>query len=337
METSIKALQAEAQANFLRYRPGQRRGHYESYFIRANKDHDSKAFWIRYTLFSPNNEPEKAIGELWAVYFDAKRHKPHAVKAEFPLGQCVLNQTHFNIQIGESSLDTVHAKGNALDMSWDLKYRSEAKPLFFLPLNFYQLPFPKAKSLVPQPFSVFNGELQCGDEIIKIDNWSGSQNHNWGEKHTDYYAWGQVAGFDNAPDTFLELITAQLKIGPVKTPMMTVLVLRHRGKEYKLNNLKHWFSSKAKFKYFDWSFECENKEVKIKGRIFAPAEAFVGLRYHNPPGGDKFCLNSKIASCDISITEKEKLGIKESLHTDYRCAFEILTDDKTSHGVEILF
>jgi hypothetical protein len=334
---SIQQLKANAEANFLRYKPGQKRGHYESYFIRANHSSESKAFWIRYTLFSPDKHPEKAMGELWAVYFDGKKLEQHAAKAEFPIGQCVLNETNFNLKIGESSLNSVAAKGQSLDFNWDLKYKSTENPLFFLPLNFYHLPFPKAKSLVPQPFSTFNGTLQVGANKIEIKDWIGSQNHNWGEKHTDYYAWGQVAGFDNSPDTFLELITAQLKFGPIKTPMMTILVLRHKGKEYRLNNLKQWFTAKAKFKYFDWDFECENKDVRIKGRIFAPAEFFVGLRYPNPPGGNKYCLNSKIASCDLSIEEKDKIGIKEAVHTDFRCAFEILTDDKTSHGVEILF
>jgi hypothetical protein len=118
---------------------------------------------------------------------------------------------------------------------------------------------------------------------------------------------------------------------------MTMLVLRHKGREYRLNLLKNWISSKAKFKYFDWTFECWNKDVKISGRIHAAAELFAGLRYNNPPGGDKYCLNTKIASCEIQIQEKDKIGLRETLHTDYRCAFEILSDDKQSHGIEILF
>ena len=39
-----------------------------------------------------------------------------------------------------------------------------------------------------------------------VDGWVGSQNHNWGRKHTDRYAWGQVAGFDDAPGSFLEQV-----------------------------------------------------------------------------------------------------------------------------------
>ena len=64
----------------------------------------------------------------------------------------------------------------------------------------------------------------------------GSQNHNWGRQHTDRYAWGQVAGFDDGHDeSFLEVASAKLKVGPLWTPWITPIVLRHRGREHQLN------------------------------------------------------------------------------------------------------
>ena len=60
----------------------------------------------------------------------------------------------------------------------------------------------------------------------------------------------------------------------------------------------------------------------------------MGLRYYNPPGGIKHCLNTKIAACHLSVLFKET-GQKETLSTDFRAAFEILTDDYNSHGVKI--
>ena len=52
-----------------------RKGHYESYFLRANHPTENKAFWIRYTLFSPKGRPADNIGELWVMYFDADQNK----------------------------------------------------------------------------------------------------------------------------------------------------------------------------------------------------------------------------------------------------------------------
>ena len=65
----------------------------------------------------------------------------------------------------------------------------------------------------------------------------------------------------------------------------------------------------------------------------APPAAFVGLRYRNPPGGIKYCLNTKIAECSLRLTDL-KTGRTDTLRTANRAAFEILTDD-TDHGVDM--
>ena len=70
-----------------------------------------------------------------------------------------------------------------------------------------------------------------------MNQWVGSQNHNWGSRHTDQYAWGQVAGFDTHPDSFLEVATARLRVGAVWSPPLTLMVLRHEGKEWALNSI----------------------------------------------------------------------------------------------------
>jgi hypothetical protein len=35
----------------------------------------------------------------------------------------------------------------------------------------------------------FIGTITLNGQPIEIDNWVGSQNHNWGVRHTDRYAW----------------------------------------------------------------------------------------------------------------------------------------------------
>jgi hypothetical protein len=180
----------------------------------------------------------------------------------------------------------------------------------------------------------FNGSLVVNGEEVPVEGWVGSQNHNWGSKHTDVYAWGQVAGFDNAPESFLEVITARLRIGPIWTPSMTPVVLRHQGKEYALTNLfQAMRSASGRFKYFTWEFRAHNAEVEIRGLVTSPAESFVGLIYYNPSGSIKNCLNTKIASCTIHLVDR-RTGERETLTARHRAAFEIVTNDRT-HGVPI--
>ncbi len=46
-----------------------------------------------------------------------------------------------------------------------------------------------------------------------------------------------MAGFDNAPEAFLECAAAQVRLGPLWSPRLTLLVLRDEGEEIALNGL----------------------------------------------------------------------------------------------------
>lgn len=326
-----------ADANLARYRPDSRDGFYESFFLRANHPARPLAFWIRYTLFSPRGRPDDSIGELWAIYFDGEKRTHVAVKREVPFARCGFDRSRFAVHVGEATLQSGRLIGSAESVphaiAWDLRYRGDADPLLLLPQRAYDAPLPKAKSLVGLPFAAFSGALTVDGSTIDVADWVGSQNHNWGTRHTDWYAWGQVAGFDNAPDTFLEVATARMKIGPLWTPALTLLVLRHDGREIALNSIRQGLRSKAHVQYFDWQFQAADDRVRVAGHVHAPADAFVALRYLSPPGGTKYCLNSKIAACEIEMTSPQAGGSAPvKLSTATRAAFEILTDE-ADHGL----
>ncbi len=320
--------------NASRYVPSFTRGHYESWFQRANHPTRPLAFWIRYTIFAPAGRPTGALGELWAIYFDGENERITAAKEEHPVSVSSFSATGLEARIAEARLNAEVLTGKAAlrghEIGWDLTYESPSPVLHLLTRGLYEGGFPKAKALVGSPGAVYSGELTVDDETIDIDGWVGSQNHNWGSKHTDQYAWAQVAGFDDAPDAFLECASGRLKIGPAWTPWLTPIVLRLDGREYALNSLVTAARAKSSYDFFDWKFETATRAAKIEGRIWAPARRFVGLTYFNPPGGSKTCLNSKLASCEVTVTPAG--GRPRTLRTGHRAAFEILTD-RSDHGV----
>ncbi|HNZ31573.1 MAG TPA: hypothetical protein PKJ25_05705 [Smithellaceae bacterium] len=338
MENDLTRL--SSQANRTRYLPGQKKGHYESFFQRANHPARPLAFWIRYTIFSPRNAPQNALGELWAVFFNGETNRHVAAKKEVAFQECAFAGDKFFVKIASAVLEKSRLTGAASsgghEVSWNLSFTGAAEPLFLLPPGLYDKGFPKAKSLVGVPNAVYNRLLHVDGEEFAIKDWIGSQNHNWGSKHTDDYAWGQVAGFDNNPDSFLEVATARVKVGPFWTPYMTPLVLRYRGEEIALNSLTQMFRAEGAFDYFTWKFRSANDSADVEGTIKAPKEVFVGLNYYNPPGGSKYCLNTKIASCQLKLNRKikGKSAEAEILSTKHRAAFEILTND-SSHGIKI--
>jgi hypothetical protein len=323
--------------NAARWTAGDRRGHYESWFQRANHPSKPRAFWIRYTIFSPKDRPADALGELWAIAFDGETRTIVAVKEEHSIRSCTFSKEKLSAEITSSTLDHEGLRGQAASnghtIAWDLSYSSPERPLLLLDKPLYDAPLPKAKMLVGSPLAVFNGTLRVDEESWDIDRWVGSQNHNWGEKHTDRYAWGQVAGFDDAPDAFLEVGTGQVKLGPIMTPKMTVLVLRLGNQELAFNTILRGLRAKGSYDYFRWHFETGDETTQISGTISAAAQDFVGLTYYNPPGGSRTCLNSKIAKCDLTVRRRGQRIL--TLSTRNRAAFEIFTND-SDHGVPVL-
>jgi hypothetical protein len=323
-----------ARWNSARFAAGSDRGHYESWFVRANHPNRALAFWIRYTIFSPRGRGQDAVGELWAVYFDGEAGRIDAVKEELPIAACRFSTRNLEAQVGAARLDARSLEGSARRgaeaIAWSLEYATEAPPLLLLPEHLYGGSFPRAKALVPAPFARFDGHLAVGSERIAVEGWVGSQNHNWGSEHTFRYAWGQVAGFDDAPDAFLEVSTARVRVAsflgrPVLTPAMTVLVLRLDGEELRFSGIPRALRARGRFAPFEWSFETGDRRARLEGRLSAPASAFVALPYDDPPGGTKTCLNSKTARCDLRV---ERAGWPvRTLSTRSRAAFEILSDE----------
>jgi hypothetical protein len=186
---------------------------------------------------------------------------------------------------------------------------------------------------VPAPGVTLSGEVTVDGVPMVIDGWIGSQNHNWGSQHTDEYAWGQVAGFDGEPDAFLECSTARVRVAGVPTPWLSPIVVRYSGGELRLNAIGTCLRAKASYEHageeFRWTFRsrgCDDagRRVTVSGEITAPRAAFVELRYLNPPGGEKTCLNTKIGRCRLRITHDD--GTSVELTTAHRAAFEILTN-----------
>jgi hypothetical protein len=218
-------------------------------------------------------------------------------------------------------------------LAWQLAWASAEPPLLLLPRAMYARGFPRAKAVVAAPNAVYDGWLELDGARLAIEGWRGSQNHNWGSRHTDRYAWGQVAGFDDAPDVFLECSTARVRVGPFWTPWLTLVALRVDGRELAINGLVRAARARARIDGFTWSFATRDANLRVRCRIEAPASAFVGLRYANPPGGEKICLNTKLASCELVLEEAGRP--QRSFSTARRAAFEILGDEPGA-GVPIV-
>ena len=316
--------------NGARYRAGEPGGHYESWFLRANDAAGQRAFWIRYTIFAPRGRPADAVGELWAIVSEREPDRIVAVKEVRPIGACAFAPDRLDVRIGDARLDDGALRGGAASgghaIAWDLRYGGGEEPLLLLPAPLYGAPLPRAKALVPAPLARFSGTLTVDGAPLAVEDWLGSQNHNWGSRHTDRYAWGQVAGFDGWPDAFLECSTARLRVGPLWTPWMSPVVLRLRGETLGWNALPRAIRARGHYELrdgvYDWRIETSGAAGALALRLWAAPAELVALRYDNPPGGAKICLNSKLARCELTLRRGgQTLELRSA-----RAAFEILED-----------
>ncbi len=324
--------------NYSHWRPGNRRGMYESYFLRGNSPDEPRAFWIKFTVFAPKGKPEEAEGELWAIYFEDQEGSKVAVKEAYPMNYCIFAPDRFLVRVGEGKLAdgtcTGSCSSGAHSIEWDLGFPVDMPSLHFLPEWAYQSSFPKAKGLAPYPDVTWEGSLKVDGQVIDVTGWKGSQNHNWGEKHTDQYYWAQCSSFVDRPDTYMEMMTARIKLGPVWTPPLSFLALNYRGQAITFNSPSSLLKANAHFpNRFEWRLSLDNGSYQADCKVSAKKETFAGLRYRNPPGGEHACLNSKIASSEIRLRQHGK--DIDRLRSEFTTAFEVLTDEP-DHGVPLL-
>ncbi len=301
-------------------------GHYESWFVRANHPSRPLALWIRYTIFAPRNG--RAEGELWAIAFDGEQEVVTAGKREVSIDACRFGLDSLNVVIADAHLDDLKMVGSVGEgekhLAWDLRLEGGDEPILLLQPSAYASGFPRAKALVPRPFVRLRGELLVGDTRWAIDDWVGSQNHNWGSRHTDRYAWAQVVGFDGAPTAFLECISAKLKIGPLWTPYLSAAVLCVDGRTYAFNTMLQSARSRVRRTGLGWSMRIRAGDDELEVAVDAPPERLVALRYRNPPGGAKVCLNSKLARANVVLRRTGRRQLQ--LTSTHRAAYELVDD-----------
>jgi hypothetical protein len=303
--------------------------YYESRYIRANNPERPQALWLRETLLLPTaGDP---VADVWVMVFDPDGAGNRALKEPYPMDAADYGYDDWTARIGAATIDDRSAQGVVTggnrSARWDLRITpGPEEPVKLLTERGYNARFPTAKTMVRHPLAQFDGQLELDDVRVTVDGWTGSVNHNWGTRHTPAYAFGQVCGFDDAPDTSLEIVTARAAIGPVLTPAATLFVFRHAGQEFAVRSILGSMQTHGRYRPFSWTFGGRVGEQMIEGEITTEPDDVIGLTYTDTDGGSKYCYNSAIATCRIQVAGKAFQ--RAELTATRRAMFEILTDTR---------
>jgi hypothetical protein len=284
--------------------------YYESRFVRANHPHQAVALWLRETLLLPT--AGQSVADVWVMVFDPGGAGNRALKVGHPLAAADYRYETaagaWTARIGDTHIDDESVRGviarGGRSAAWELRIDpGDEPPVKLLTERGYRAPFPTAKTLVRHPLATFDGQLELDGARLDIRQWTGSVNHNWGRRHTPAYAFGQVCGFDEVPDSSLEIVTAHAAVGPVSLAAATLFVLRHGGGEFGVRSVLAARRTHGEYRPFTWSFGGRAGAATIDGEITAEPADVIGLTYYDTTGKTKYCYNSALATCRIRLRD----------------------------------
>lgn len=328
--------------NAVRFDPRAGRDHVESYFIKLNEPNGDRAVWLKATILASARDPAGAQAEGWAIAFDRRsgRMRHEAVKHVLPYRNASFSRDGLDIRwdlpeagdrmrIEPGRTEGSIARGETR-ISWDLRFSGELACIAPLPFEAMYAPgAPNAKLVTPRPDIRFEGEVAAFGERWSIDGWRGMQGHNWGRRHTHRYAWCHTNIWEEDPAFVLEGLSGSIKLGPVVTPFLTVICVRHRGVRYDWNGVADIARARAEVTPRRWVFSAQGRHGRIEGTVEADVGDMVGLYYQNPDGSMLYCLNSKLSRARVRF---EALGRPPLVLTSRAAALEIGTPD-ADHGV----
>jgi hypothetical protein len=333
---SAKPSSASPWIDGLRFDPAHaRRGHVESWFLKANDPVERRAVWLKWTVWAPQHEPRRAVAEVWAIAFDAARGHV-AVKTQVPFERASFPPGELGATIDGCSLSSTAARGRVesggRSVAYDLAIDAREAPLVHYPARWmYGRGFPRQKLVSPVPSALLSGTLDVQGARWSVEGWPGMIGHNWGEANSEAYAWGHCNSWEGGDDVVFEGFSGRVRAGGVLLPPSTGLCLRHHGTSYMLSGFASLVTNRGTISPRRWRFRGESQRASIKGEMWADTEDFVGLFYPNPDGTVCHCLNSKLAHAELTVRVE---GRAPRTLRSQRAALEVATRDP-HHGVRM--
>jgi hypothetical protein len=286
------------------------REHVESWFVRANHPREPKALWLKATVL--RRRDGSAIAQAWMSVFDGP--DTQAWCEDVPLDEASYDEGAF--RVGPLELDLTSSGGESrgsMDgaVSWDLAFeRVEGllgEPLSIMPAALREARLPRNKLVSPVPCAIFSGTLTWGDRTWELADWVGMQGHNWGAAHSPEYAWGHAVFLDThdgAPVAVMEAASGRVAIGPVTTPLVSMLTIRRDGRELRFDRVIDLWRQHPRIDFPAWTLRMRGHDGVAALTMTGTPEQMVCLNYQNPAGPSRFCLNSKTAAVRLSVTPR---------------------------------
>jgi hypothetical protein len=333
-----------------------KRGHYESFYVKACRPDGGLGIWIRHTVHKrPGQEP---TGSIWFTLFDREAPGPLATKVTVPASGLSVPAGSW-IRVADAEIGPGEAEGSVgvemgakrgsadsavgevdgpadtgtLAATWSLRFAGDFDPCHYLPADWlYEAPLPRTKFVAPVPDALFEGTLEVAGRSIEIAGWPGMIGHNWGSEHAERWVWLEGTGFADAPGTWFDAGAAKVRLGSRVSPWVPSGMLSLDGVRHRLGGLGAIRSASIEESPDGCSFVLPGKNIVVSGRVEAPRKDFVGWVYADPTGDEHHTINCSVADLELTV---ERPGLPDRKLTLAGGAAYELGMRETDHGIPI--
>jgi len=266
-------------------------GGYESWFVSARDPVSPRALWIRHTRHRPHQGPESAA--LWCTVIDPDLGKPPAVIKQvfsaFP-PDAAAGPGQFR---GQAALGQRSAR-------WELAVTGGQPPLRPLrPPVLYRAPLPRTKLEATVPDGQVTGMLDIDGSNIGVSGWRGTVGHNWGSEHADSWVWLHAAGFATAPEAWLDLVLAKIKVGPARSPWTAMGALSLGNERILLGGLGRRLRVDARPGRLTAGIPAPRARLQLS--VTTDDAAAVAVAYTDPRGGTRAVRHAALACVELTL------------------------------------
>lgn len=305
------APSGSTEADNLRRWDGERRGHYEVWYLTCNHLESATGFWIRYTLESPLPGHGEPYAQLWFAFFDRRQPANNfAIHRRLPITAMQASERPFALSIGEATMDHRSMRGSIAgaghSASWELRWVPATATHHHLPAVMYRRGgLGETTVLSPNQVVPVSGTIVADGRRFDLAGEPGGQTHLWGRKHAHAWVWARCTAFAGPHSAAFEALTVHLRRGGVRIRPLTILSLDLDGESHRFTGFRHALRTEGTFVTGRYTFRARSGRLRLRGELWARPEDMVVAPYLDPDGEPSFCANTEVGDGRIVVERRE--------------------------------
>ena len=201
---------------------------------------------------------------------------------------------------------------------WGLSIAGAEPPLRPLrPLVMYRAPLPRTKLEASVPDGQVTGTLEIDGRMVAVSGWRGTVGHNWGSEHADSWVWLHAADFGAAPQGWLDLVLARIRVGPVRSPWTAMGALSLAGDRIVLGGLGR--RPRVDARPGRLSADVPSPHARLQLSLTTDDDDAVAVPYTDPRGGTRTVWHAALAGVQMIL---RRPGHRELTLSSSRGAYE---------------